>query len=411
MGTNTYQIATRANLNAKRLGTYSSDLTRCVTLDNVDSWEGLTSGNTAVSVAGAGNGVALSSSGRLFVASTSASSNLNTPYSTYRNGSLYHCVSSGTVYCSGTTNTVYFHMVESNNNYNWDQLYNYSLIRVPLSPVAGKQVTLACNISPSVGFYTNRPTSSSYIQGDGGFIVQYWYYVAAIIDSNGNILAGGNRTYGSSADTSAINLSFTAPGGTVYFCILPTDISLTSNNHPAGSLYYSMGLYMSTINVTAKDFGYKLCKYSSIAQRSFSFYLYYGIWNNKSSNAKLDTLYVYANTTGSTGGTQIGSVSLGTVSSTKTGYVTCTLPTSLALSGQLYLALKAGDTALNQDWYCANGNSSSMSSASWSYVGKAKGCNYVGIRLNGAQGVLKTTTSPSGYYGRSSSNAFMFRIT
>lgn len=411
MGTNTNQIATRANLNAKRLGTYSSDLTRCVTLDNVDSWEGLTSGNTAVSVAGTGNGVALASSSRTFGASTSTSVSMSTPYNTYKNGSLYHCVSSGTVYCSSTTNTVYFRMTESNNSNNWDQLYNYSLIRIPLSPVAGKQVTLACNISPSISFYTSRPTSASYIRGDQGFTTQYWYFIPAVIDGNGNILAGGSRHYGSSSDTSAINLSFTAPGGTVYFCVLPTDMSLTTTSGTTGNLYYSMGLYMSTINVTAKDFGYKLCKYSSIAQKSFSFYLYYGIWNDKSSSAKLDTLYVYANTTGSTGGTQIGSVSLGTISSTKTGYVTCTLPTSLALSGQLYLALKAGDTALNQDWYCASGNSSSMSSASWSYVGKAKGCNYVGIRLNGAQGVLKTTTSPSGYYGRSSSNAFMFRIT
>lgn len=84
---------------------------------------------------------------------------------------------------------------------------------------------------------------------------------------------------------------------------------------------------------------------------SSSLNVYYGISNRKSSSAKLDEVTVYIGTSQSGPWTYIGSIDPGSVSGTRTGYISCSIPSSVDRSKSLYLRVYCGDTAFKQDWH------------------------------------------------------------
>lgn len=92
-------------------------------------------------------------------------------------------------------------------------------------------------------------------------------------------------------------------------------------------------------------------RWSHITLSSVSLNVYYGISNRKSSSAKLDEVTVYIGTSQSGPWTRIGSIDPGAVSGTKTGSISCSIPSSIDKSKSLYLRVYCGDTALKQDWY------------------------------------------------------------
>lgn len=127
---------------------------------------------------------------------------------------------------------------------------------------------------------------------------------------------------------------------------------------------------------TTYDNNYKLVKYEDIGiDSSRIFAVYYGIWNDKNSTARLDYARALINTTpdGTTSGwTQVGQVTLSDIAGngTKTGTITCTLPADIDLGAQqYYLLIKVGDTLNNQDFY--GGWGSTSGGTSYTYCRKA----------------------------------------
>ena len=107
----------------------------------------------------------------------------------------------------------------------------------------------------------------------------------------------------------------------------------------------------------------KLAKYEDIGtDTARTFGVYYGVWNNKSTPARVDYAEVKINTTPdtfATGWTKIGGVTLSDITGKGyiSGVITCTLPTNINLATtQYYLIIKVGDTLNKQDFYSGWGN-------------------------------------------------------
>ena len=107
----------------------------------------------------------------------------------------------------------------------------------------------------------------------------------------------------------------------------------------------------------------KLAKYEDIGEDTARrFGVYYGVWNDKSTPARVDYARVLINTTPDTyasGWTQIGQVTLSDIAGngTRSGVITCTLPANINLATtQYYIVIKVGDTLNNQDFYGGWGN-------------------------------------------------------
>lgn len=84
------------------------------------------------------------------------------------------------------------------------------------------------------------------------------------------------------------------------------------------------------------------------------FNIYYGIYNNKDSSVTLDYLKVQIAPNPYTSWTQVGSINPGTIASysTKTGIISCTIPSSIDLTNPNYrLRLFCGNTLYTQQWY------------------------------------------------------------
>lgn len=103
--------------------------------------------------------------------------------------------------------------------------------------------------------------------------------------------------------------------------------------------------------------------------RGSTFTIYYGIYNNKNTSAKLDYVSVQIKH-GSEDWIEIGKIDPGTVSSTKTGTITCTIPSSCDLVNKGYvLRVVCGDSNSKQNWFYTWTDSvnkmTSLSSGAW----------------------------------------------
>lgn len=98
------------------------------------------------------------------------------------------------------------------------------------------------------------------------------------------------------------------------------------------------------------------------------FNLYYAVWNNKDSNAVGINVEVYLRDKSSGSWVQVGEKDIGNVSSVKSGYVSCSIPSSVDLSVEKEIRVYFGRTALDQYWQYAYGDSSNISgipTANW----------------------------------------------
>ena len=107
----------------------------------------------------------------------------------------------------------------------------------------------------------------------------------------------------------------------------------------------------------------KLAQYEDIGEDTArTFGVYYGVWNNKSTPARVDFAEALIHTTSdtyATGWTSIGKVTLSDIAGKgyRSGVITCTLPTNINLATtQYYLIIKVGDTLNKQDFYSGWGN-------------------------------------------------------
>lgn len=417
MGKSTNQIATKSDVNSKRIGTYSSDLQKCVTKTDVNGWEGLNVHNTYKSL---GYYKFYSNTGPDSILAVGRST---TSVSGIATNQIFHYVSNNTlgVYSSNILDIyiecdfykeVFNKITQEGDGY---CAFQHALACCEIHPTVEKRISVTLGGTWGYTQYSTKP-SSVYQEyncfGESGYDFQS---LCVVLDSKYNIVQIQHM------DDSYMDVNFTmsfiASDTIMYICLVPIHIRFTidSGSYKSGSYYWSMGIDLYS-QIIQYDSYYssnpKLVKYSDIKQKSFSFNFYYGIWNNKSSSAYLDFIEVYAKT--STGdAVLIGSKELSSVSYTTYGYVTCTLPVTLPLSEQLYFRVRVGKLTANQTWYTTWGNSAFVQAArGWTKEGTE---NYVTINtqyyaLNGSYGILYTENYPSGYRGRYTTNALLFQI-
>ena len=101
------------------------------------------------------------------------------------------------------------------------------------------------------------------------------------------------------------------------------------------------------------------------------FNLYYAVWNNKNSNAIGINVEVSLRTKSSGSWVQVGATDIGNVSSVKSGYVSCSIPSSVDLSVAKEIRVYFGRTAANQYWQYTWGDGSNISAipnSQWNVV-------------------------------------------
>lgn len=427
MGTSRKQIATRWDVNyGKRNGYFSSSTNKCVTKREINSIEFLevrdrySSENATMSLGGdLNNGYLYAISGSHEIKQT-----CNSSWNRVNNGSFILSPSIS-LYLNDTKTIDIEYNVDSNLKIDdADDLEASALCicrKSNLTPNDHCQwITRfsVCAVEHSTRIsnsYTRMNTDS--ISGN---------VLAIITDGNGSIV-GTPHLLDVSTSYITGSFDFIAPtSGNVNLMLLPINIKCKASSllDVTGNRYRYIGLEFKIENnntltkwESIYDSDTKCVQYEDIhAKSNRSFTFYYGIYNNKSSNAKLDTVAVYisdTNTISSGTWTKIGSVDPGTVKSTKTGSFTCTIPANVDLSKPWYLKVACGTTTYNQSWYYAWGNSSSItsSSISWTGVGSRKSYEIGTISLNSSgASVLNNSSYSGGYYGRTASVAALFKI-
>lgn len=265
---------------------------------------------------------------------------------------------------------------------------------------------------------TTAGNSASCVVSDGSLS-----HGCMITDSNGQVIASSYPTGASLTDGLITNtMTFTNSSSTinVYIFVPMLDFYFYS---PTTGRYAGFKLITTTkikYIESRYDLNTKCVQYQDINHPTGkTFTIYYGVWNNKSSNAKLNNLYVQIKKTTDSTWTTIGTASLpSSLNSTTTGSVTCTLPASYSPAAQYDFRVTAGDTTYGQKWYYRWGSQSSLSSSGYSWTqysssAKTGVCtNPDGLNTHSAYSTLRnhawTTTTLS--RGRSASQAALFCI-
>lgn len=440
MGTATNQIATRLNVNSKRLGAFvtgtsvgATYMKKCVTKSQVDDIQYLSA---------TGSQSASTLSGSLTVGNR-GSTKWNSCWSVATNGTTTSAASStGTpvvsgmyAYVTGYNSSTYYqsstsylmHCLYSGESYTTSvsTIKNAALCYKNISVTAGKYTTVSLNVLPYCNASTSSTLSTSYNVSPNS-ATNVWY--AVIVDANDNLL------YTSSVKTSytasySLSISFTPSTSTVTLYFVPTSIDMKFYPATTGNLYVRAGFYLSGSVVTRTthyDSTAKVVRYADIYGKTGTFNCSYYIYNNKSSSAKLDWVRCYVGATSDpTKGTwtQVGSVTQGTVSGGAAGTVTCTIPASYMSSTQYWFYVRCGSTAVNQEWYGGWGTGGANSNAS-TYCGKdtqgytpavpLTSPTYTNTVLN--YNLIRSAEGPSmgyivnGIYGQTTTKHALFRI-
>lgn len=282
----------------------------------------------------------------------------------------------------------------------------------------GKQITLKINttIKASQTDYQNNVGSSMPIT----FQSVTWYVGYIITDLDDNIIWSKTPYYATTEQT-ITDLTFYPTSSDVKIYCIVVSVSGTFYTYDNADYYIGFRLAVADelqYNDSYYDSVYKLAQYQDIYHVSNSqFTIYFGIWNNKSSNAKLDKVEVKIKKSWETSWTTIGTKSIGTVNSTLTGSVNCTLPANFDPSVAYELCVTCGQTTYNQSWHSGWGNSSSITSGqTWTlYSSSAKTGSTGAVDLNS----ISNNSVLSNFYnsgsanrnGRTTTRAALFRIT
>ena len=139
----------------------------------------------------------------------------------------------------------------------------------------------------------------------------------------------------------------------------------------------------------------------------WTFNIYYWIWNNKSASDILRRR-IYSLDFDNPEYT-IGSVHLDGIGKNKTlsGSISCALPSGIDLSIPWYIKIECGRTNYKQTWYKGRGDSSNITSQTFTKDGNSTASAGGGECLQ--QYVLESPLYSTKYY-RSSSKAMLFKI-
>jgi hypothetical protein len=397
MGTATNQIATRADINSgKRKTAYykatsesDDSLKKCPTKGEIDQIEFLDVKNKSTSTTE--NNTYSYVSGLNWTNSMGVGPNNSPVESINITGTPY--VVSNTNYSFILTNTspgYYYHTstssafnIKFNNSAptasDINSVKSRALWSKTIQTAIGKRTQVKISLS-TVGYAaTQRITdyyNSTLICSATPVNVLDVILYAYVFDTNNELI------YNTSIDKSNLNnalLTFTPTTSSVTVYLVPMTINLSFTPKVTGNLYVGIG-FNSTITKTTYNSYYdndcKLALYKDIGEDSArKFGVYYGVWNNKSTTARVDYAKVLINTTPdtfATGWTEIGGVTLSDIAGPgyRSGVITCTLPTNVNLATtQYYLVVKVGDTLNNQDFYGGWGNA--KEDANYTYCRKS----------------------------------------
>lgn len=426
MGTGTRQIATWNDINSNKRKGYKSGV-ECVTKKDVNSIEGLTVtesyDNKTVSSYYAGNPT--TGACTITAGNYSTSPSHGTVSTVLSGNTLFGMTYSSRIYVNSSSNSSVTVVWGASGSMSLttaqDYMSNclfYSNCTVQVGVQYEWIMQLECVLGHSSGIITS--STGCTLMGQSG--LGRGVFDIAIIDRTNNTIL---RKYQEPFEDGTIVISepFSSPSSNICLCFVPLQYQMTGNiiMDMVTDQYIFWGYRLLTNTLSGQLSYYptdtKLVQYKDITRTNISFNFYYGIYNNKSSNAKLDSVAVYISTSSNTSSgtwTKIGSVDPGTVDSTKTGYISCTIPASIDLSQTYYLKVTCGTTTYNQDWYTMWGNSANIKTVSgWTSRGSAKsmtlGGGGVGLNTTGA-GVLNNTSYSGGYYGRTAAHAALFKI-
>ena len=241
-----------------------------------------------------------------------------------------------------------------------------------------------------------------------------------VTDNNGQIIGQQTpNTYGGNLITNSFTFSTSSSTINVYIIITSATFTFPA---PQTSTYAGVKFTAKSniISYASRyDLDTKCVQYQDINHPSGKqFTVYYGVWNNKGSNARLNNLYVQIKKTTDSSWTTIGTATLpSSLNSTTTGSVTCTLPASYDPTVQYDFRVTAGQTNSNQQWYYRWGSQSSLSSSgySWTYYGKVQTgvcTNADGLNTHSTYSTLRNYNHSSSNLsrGRSASQAALFCI-
>lgn len=438
MGKSNTQIATRADVNAKRLGAFVTSTTaatymkKCVTKKAVTDIQYLsatatTTTSTLSGIVNPGNrgnsswatcwGVGVNNGA---ASPTSAGKPITSNMYAYVTG-----YSSSTYYHSSTTSTI--HCIYTGGQYSQiaSTIINSALCSKSITTTAGKYTTLMLTVSPYCNASTSSTLSTSYNVYPNE-ATNHWYI--AIIDSNNTVLATSavQTTYTQSL---AVSLNFTPSTSSVTMYFVVVDINMRFYPVSTGNLYVYAGFNLAGhVQILSSNYNsvYKCVQYQDIAATGGTFSCAYYIYNNKSSNAKLDWVKCYVGATSDpTKGTwtEVGSTIQGTVDTTAAGSVLCTIPSSKISSTQQWFHVRCAYTSLNQQWYGGWGSGGANSNAD-TYCGKQTWGYTPAVPLTsptGANAVLNYNLIRSaeaasmgyivkGIYGQTTTRHALFRI-
>lgn len=426
MGTGTRQIATWNDINSNKRKGYKIGV-ECVTKKDVNSIEGLTVteayDNKTVSSYYAGNPT--TGACTITVGNYSTTPSDGTVSTVLSGNTLFGMTSSTRVYVNSSSNSSVNVVWGANGSISLTTAQDYMsncLFYSNCTVNVGVQYTWIMQLECVLGHSSGPITSSTgcMLMGQNG--IGRGVFDIAIIDRTNNTIL---RKYQSPFEdgTIIINESFSSPSSNICLCFVPLQYQMTGNiltdlGTTNQSIFWGYRLLTNTLSGQLSYYptDTKLVQYKDVTRTSISFNFYYGIYNNKSSNAKLDSVAVYISTSSDPSSgtwTKIGSVDPGTVKSIKTGYISCTIPSSIDLSKTYYLKVTCGNTTYNQDWYTMWDNSANIKTVSgWTFRGSAKSMTISGgvvVNSNGAA-VLNSTKYSGGYYGRTASVAALFKI-
>lgn len=422
MGKNSRQIATRTDVNSKRINSFTLDSYKCPTKGEIEDVEFLTVTDRFSTESPSFTGGAYKLQGSMSVNNAAAST--SRIFSTTNTALVTH-----NRLCQLDSQQLFVNYETSDYSYlnqtDVDAIIDNAVFICSKTLVANTQYQWQFQIETVAQHKATSFTSSS-----GGITARFsnmsGTYMVFVIDTDTKTVLL-NRVLNADYVVSS-NYSFTTKGGKTTFVFIPVQFNgsasvamITGNN----TNYYIGVKFIVESNTLTKQESYydsdsKCVQWNDISHKNnATFTIYYGIWNNKSSNAKLDTITVQIKKSSDTTWTDIGSKSIGTVDTITSGFITCKLPTDFNPSVAYDLRLTCGQTTYKQNWKYRWGNSAYITSNgySWtSYSSSAKTgvCGPIALNSSESNSVLANysySSLPGGHRGRSAISAALFQIS
>lgn len=421
MGTNAKQIATQTDVNNKRINAFSEG-TRCPTKEEIEKVEFLEVNDRTSSTNASFNAINsyFGWNDDIYMSVTNGSSSASdmiTDSDCYYSGGAISCISNNYI----SPNTSSLTTVECGGT--WPstaaQAKYCAISKRTFTVPIGQYI----NLDYAFYLYGVQSTDSSGVNTILKEPYNYsWNIGIMITDSSDThiitILAPGSTTGNSRVDT----LTFTSNYSSINVYVITPYVRVSY--YPSSAYYHNGFKINSSMTLTYYesyyDQTYKCVQYQDISHKSgATFTIYYGVWNNKSSNAKLDNVHVEIKKQSDSSWTTIGTTAIGTVDKSKTGTITCTLPTNFNPAVLYDLRVVCGATTYNQNWKYRWGISSTLTSSGYpwtTYSSSAKTgvCGPTSLNNSDGTSVLANdyySTVPGLHRGRSTTYAALFQIT